>query len=447
MRPTILAVALSWTVAPLAAQEAEPDSVRASSVPAPSPASASAAAEFKVDGGLTVALERVRDAVGRTPDPFKRHGGESLRDGVAQSQRRLAPPPAAEAIRREFYEPPRGGDDEAYARDLARRVAQGEFQRPPQPTLGHASEPPPLAYTSVAGPLPPELGSAARDTRGSNRRVSLAGQFAGGARDQGQTGTCLTFASVGLLEAAYAREHAIRENFSEMWVIRDLLGRHLSEGPPRSCGRINLGADPVAVLDLAQKKGMCRASSFGFEPYGARLFDAYVDGSACSGDPRKAYDRDVKRFSRYFHAAGDPKLARCEAEATALRPRFASWTAESLAPKGLDDVLAALDLGIPLEATFSGAMSGLSGGAGGHAVLVVGYERKLKSFSIRNSWGAYGQFTAPTLVPWSAFEGARGPSLSDFQAILTLKDKERICQDPAAAPRAWRDRCRSQETP
>jgi len=184
----------------------------------------------------------------------------------------------------------------------------------------------------------------------------------GSVRDQGQCGSCVSFAVTGLVGAMAAREHgAVDLHLSEAELHFDSVhGVH--------CG----GWWPDQALQVVKDKGVVLDSAFDY----ATAFDSPPQWD---GDLWRPYARDV----------GDRT--------------YVTWKIGSYAAVSDHDGLPVLKTYLrttgPLVACFDvytdfnyyggGVYRHTSGSLrGGHAVLVVGYDDGDSSWIVRNSWGS-----------------------------------------------------------
>jgi hypothetical protein len=183
----------------------------------------------------------------------------------------------------------------------------------------------------------------------------------GDVRDQGQCGSCVSFAVAGLVGAMGTKEHGTANlHLSEAEL-------HFDSTHGANCG----GWWPDQALQVVKDKGVVLDSSFDYPT-------AFDVPPQWDGDLWKAHARDV----------GDRT--------------YVNWTIGSYAAVADHDGLPILKTYLrttgPLVACFDvytdfnyygGGVYKHTSGAyrGGHAVLVVGYDDNDSSWIVRNSWG------------------------------------------------------------
>jgi C1A family cysteine protease len=365
------------------------------------------------------------------------------------------------AIRKEFPPTETPESMKIYIEKLTQEAVKIDKQRrgelPPDPVPASVAA---ASYVPEPDPTPAQVGAALAalpaelaETKGCDaphrtcQIVRLAKQWTTATRNQGQVGSCATFASVGLLEAAYMREYGSTVDFSKMWVLRTLVGEDLSDAGlgvvrRRQDVKSYLGANPDDLLSIVAKHGMCRESSYPYNSYVAGGSDSYQSQgwSLFKQNPERAYTKAVTRFAKDYKLADDPKLANAVADSSVFKGRIAGFKSGSLDNESTANILRFLNFGIPIYAGLYPKGGNVMHLTAGHAVILAGYSMKMKGYIIRNSWGFTDIFTAPSLISFA--EKHSGLALEFLSYIVGPKDIARACADKAAAPQELLAYCR-----
>jgi hypothetical protein len=206
-------------------------------------------------------------------------------------------------------------------------------------------------------------------------------EFCTTVEDQGQIGSCTANAAVGALEYHYKRRDGRAADLSRMFVYfntRRMRGQLFDD----------CGAQIREAMASIMAFGACREEVW---PYNPALF--------AQEPPREAYNdawaRDALQYARVDGTRGAVRAV----------------------AKGLPVVFGC---GIPercyAEAERTGVMPELrpgeleQGTAGGHSMLIVGYDNNRQSLLVRNSWGESWGERGYVWIPYSVLDATSSPS-------------------------------------
>jgi C1A family cysteine protease len=193
--------------------------------------------------------------------------------------------------------------------------------------------------------------------------------------DQGRIGSCTANAAVGALEYHGIRRDGRSPDLSRMFVYynaRQMRGDVYSDK----------GATIPQAMASVLAFGACREQVW---PYDPALF-------ALRPSPQ-AYE-DAKRFEAIQYARVDNGNRAIQALAEGLPVVFGTW----LPRRCYEEAANTGVIPQPTDAERRAAPSG------GHAMLIVGYDRREQAFLVRNSWGVQWGDRGYCRIPFDVLE-------------------------------------------
>jgi hypothetical protein len=236
--------------------------------------------------------------------------------------------------------------------------------------------------------------SRSKDNIQRIEKVSLTPQF-GQTKNQGQVGTCVTFANMSLIEAAYYREFGSKVQFSEMSALSLPITQSLSTSVSLNHGAGGyLGMAAETILLLGRAGRLCRSSTFKYNERSLRRFDSYMKPEKKIYTSPEETREDILHYLGIFDFKSEAMKA-CIAEGNVFRGQMANFK-EILIPMNgwfsdMDRIRAYIELGLPVGITVTA-----DGGGGAneiqihgtsHRIVLVGFDESMNRFMIRNSWG------------------------------------------------------------
>jgi C1A family cysteine protease len=208
--------------------------------------------------------------------------------------------------------------------------------------------------------------------------------------DQGQAGSCTGNATAGAIEIDFI-QHA-QKNWIPSRLMAYYDGRAL-EGTTKS----DSGAQIRDVVKCINKQGICPESLW-----------PYNTAKVTTKPSAKCYTDALKNKSVKYESVAQSASA-LEQVLYSLRPVIFGFTVY----ESFESAVVAASGIVPMPAKSEAVL-------GGHAVLLVGYDRTKQMFLVRNSWGTgwglAGYF-------WMPYAYVTSPKLaSDFWVIDTMTD-------------------------
>ena len=260
-----------------------------------------------------------------------------------------------------------------------------------------------------------------RSDRLSN--ADLSNQLATRSMNQGNSSTCLTFATTTALDAAFFRQTQSKWNLSPMWLLRMTLGANILLNKDHSNERYYLGVEPEEAVYNIQKLGICSDDDFPYDPNIANNFESGYAGS----NPDKNYQNILLDFASDFYVRPNSKLNQCLSTATSTTTIANHLHVFDVGTQDLFANLQILVLGIPIQAGLYNS-NALRGGA--HAITLIGFDLRGQQFYVRNSWGSNISLNLLDFSDIQPRNSSVDETISNMKIILSDNDIQRICSMP-----------------
>ena len=286
--------------------------------------------------------------------------------------------------------------------------------------------------------------------------TDLTRQWSGVIRDQGQYGSCHTFAAAALIEAKIARQSGTAApDLSEL----DLFEQHVVASKTDIQGNIEIiygrsllpnqgeGGWVKKSIDRFRNRGVCMEESFPYQPNGASQSPLLRRLDRLRQTQRIAQEETQKTLSDQYSCGGEAqgtlfltfldftgtitntldtvvwndieraaRAEKCAAERRLNRDAARNWRVRTMDDKAIRSenieqlmarVRRLLENQTPVAVTVigyeklrTGTMP--SGSEGGHVVVLAGYDCEKHEFIVRNSWGGtFERVPAAMMLRWT----------------------------------------------
>lgn len=247
--------------------------------------------------------------------------------------------------------------------------------------------------------------------------VSLNYQLTLKSPDQQHAGACKTFSNTASIEAAYFRKFNKVVKFSELWELRLMIGEALLRNQgKRYSPAIYLGLSADEILWWARHAGLCSQDSL---PYTSSVIERFDSQYRQGRVDVVRMIKDFHFFRNYLYTRDTESLKNCIEEAKSNRRDFYGFQELPISPPTKENIMKWLSFGVPVYYVLrgTGSLDELAVSAP-HAVLLTGYNKRLKAFYFRNSWGPTGQYLLPTQLRFDRVD--RDASTDDFGYLPTV---------------------------
>lgn len=272
--------------------------------------------------------------------------------------------------------------------------------------------------------------------------VSLDHELTENSPNQEHAGACKTFSNTASIEAAYFRKYQKIVKFSELWIIRLMIGESLLQNEGKGTSpAIYLGLTADEILWWSRHAGLCTQESLPYSSWPIERFDSlYRTGR----EDILRMAKDFIFFRDNLYEWGDKKLKSCAGELEQFRRELKGFNEIPIMDATSENLMKWLAFGIPLYYVARGYGSNDELNVPSpHAILLTGYNQKTRAFYLRNSWGPQGQFLISRKLNFDRIDRDRNDnSFSYFPtAVVSDFDIKRACVPGSNAPEELLEQC------
>ena len=207
-------------------------------------------------------------------------------------------------------------------------------------------------------------------------------------KDQGHRGTCVAFASVALVEAQVRAAKGSMPNFSEQYIY--WASKAIEKVDPNSDG-----SEPVDMLKTFERQGTPVQQAWPYEPN--PWFADQVNHKDCfnayKANPDNVPTECVTNGDPSAQAKSAPRVTVTHEMEVGSSPEAIVGYIENGIPVevGLDVYQHAWSFDNPKSPNFKAGVVEMPAAGdkviGGHAILIVGYDKNAQVYLFKNSWG------------------------------------------------------------